>query len=48
MNSIPWGWQLIVSFTVPIISALDADMKTTQQRSEDERDLKVAEAESYR
>lgn len=49
MTSIPWGWQLLVSFAVPIISALGAYLVAwmTARRADRRRD-KDQEAEENR
>lgn len=49
MNSIPWGWQLLVSFAVPIISAFGAYWVAvmTASRADRRRD-KDQEAEEAR
>jgi hypothetical protein len=49
MTSIPWGWQLLVSFAVPIISALGAYwVATMTARRADRRRDKDQEAEEAR
>lgn len=49
MNSIPWGWQVAISFAVPIISALGAYLVAwmTARRADRRRD-KDQEAEEAR